>query len=150
MLPRRQRAMRAPGPSSLSALKREGHRQLNAGAYADALASFRRLVDATPTSALARYHLALALFALGAIHEATTNLRTTLERRPHLPTLEFLATIAPFDPALDHRAVLTYRRALYAALRRRCGGALRVPARSPGMVLKVGYLSSLFKAENWV
>jgi protein O-GlcNAc transferase len=130
-------------------LNRRGLDYLNAGAYADALATFRRLVVVQP-GALARYHLAVAAFALGRVDEATRRLRQTLDRQSHLPSLEFLATIAPFDAALDHRAVLACRQALYHALRRRHGAALRLPIRARGAVLKVGYVSSFFHRENWM
>jgi protein O-GlcNAc transferase len=134
---------------SLPTLTRQGVAQLNAGAYAEALATFRRVVTARP-GALARYHLAVAAFALGRVDEATRRLRQTLARRSHLPSLEFLAAIAPFDATFDHRAVLACRQALYHALRRRHGGGLPVPVRARGAVLKVGYVSSFFQRENWM
>jgi PhoPQ-activated pathogenicity-related protein len=96
------------------------------------------LVTVQP-GALARYQLAVAAFALGRVDEATRRLRQTLDRQSHLPSLEFLATIAPFDAALDHRAVLAWRQALYHALRRHHGAALRIPIRARGTVLKVAY-----------
>ena len=100
-------------------LNRRGLDHLNAGAYADALATFRRLVAVQP-GALARYHLAVAAFALGRVDEATRRLRQTLDRQSHQPSLEFLATIAPFDAALDHRAVLSCRRPSSRAAFHRC------------------------------
>jgi protein O-GlcNAc transferase len=81
--------------------------------------------------------------------------------------LRFLATIAPFDPRLDHAAILKYRRALGAAVRLRTVSpdlSPPDPARSPEREgeeksvgggprrkpLKIGYVSSFFDDDNWM
>jgi protein O-GlcNAc transferase len=89
---------------------------------------------------------------LGEIERATRNLRASLRIRTDIRALRSLATIAPFDPRLDHAAILKYRRALGAAIHARTGapaGASIVgsPARK---VLKIGYVSSFFDEDNWM
>ncbi len=130
----------------------KGCRMLAAGKYASGLAAFEPAVRASPDSAAARFHLARASFALGEVERATRQLRAALRIRTDIRALRFLATIAPFDPRLDHAAILKVRRALAAAVRARTVAPARAivvgsPARK---VLKVGYVSSFFDKDNWM
>lgn len=135
----------------VAALLRRGRRDLKAGKHADALATLTAAVDANPKSASAHYHLARAHFYLGEIERATSALRRALRGGAHFKALEFLATIAAFDPALDHAAVLRCRQALYTAIRKRCGTIRRPRLEVSGRrILKIGYVSSFFQDENWM
>jgi len=145
------KGQRAFDPTDLEARLRKGQRQVAAGKYADALTTLGPAVRARPTSASAHYWLARAYFFLGEIGRATTHLRKSLRSRYTSRTLEFLATIAPFDPAFDHRAVKKHRTALYAQLAASATGsrvlANRIATRK---VLRIGYVSSFFQDENWM
>ncbi len=140
------------GHNLTSAACRKGRRELAADKHASARAVFDSVVRARPDCTAARYHLARASFALGEIGKATGQLRASLLIRTDIRALRFLATIAPFDPHLDNAAILKYRRALSAAVRARHGAPTETlvvgsPARK---VLKIGYVSSSFEAENWM
>jgi protein O-GlcNAc transferase len=135
-----------------SAACRKGRREFAAGKHASALAVFEAVVQARPDCAAARYHLARASFALGEIERATRQLRASLRIRTDIRALRSLATIAPFDPRLDHAAILKYRRALGAAVHARTGAPTKVPVigRAARKVLRVGYVSSFFDEDNWM
>jgi protein O-GlcNAc transferase len=145
------RSQRPFDTTDLGTRLRKGQRQVTAGKYADALVTLGPAVSARPTSASAHYWLARACFFLGEIGRATTHLRKSLRCRHNARTLEFLATIAPFDPAFDHRAVKKYRTALSAAL---AASSTRSPVVANGSparkVLRIGYVSSFFQDENWM
>ncbi len=137
----------------VAGLLRRARRDLKADRHADAIAALTAAVDANPKSASAHYHLARAHFFLGEIEHATRALRRALRLGAHFKALEFLATIAAFDPALDHAAVLRCRQALYTAIRKRCGTIRRHRpdvSVSGRRILKVGYVSSFFQEDNWM
>ncbi len=129
-----------------------GRRMLAAGKYASGLAVFESAVRASPDSAAARYYLARATFALGEVERATRHLRASLRIRTDIRAQRLLATIAPFDPRLDHAAILKVRRALGDAVRARAVAPARaIVVGSPvRKVLKIGYVSSFFHADNWM
>jgi predicted O-linked N-acetylglucosamine transferase (SPINDLY family) len=145
-LTRSERAAAGPGVRL-----RKGQRQVTAGKYADALTTLGAAVSARPNSASAHYWLARAFFFLGEIGRATAHLRKSLRSTYNVRALEFLATIAPFDSAFDHRAVKKYRTALYTQLAASSTGS-RVLANgiATRKVLRIGYVSSFFQDENWM
>ncbi len=131
---------------------RKGRQELRAGKHASALGLLESAVRERPDCAAARYHLARASFALGEVGRATRQLRASLRIRSDIRALRLLATIAPFDPHLDHAAILRYRRALGATVRRRGGAPTEasVARRPVQRVLRIGYLSSFFHSDNWM
>jgi protein O-GlcNAc transferase len=120
--------------------------------YAGALAALAPAVRSRPRHPAANYHVARAYYFLGKVDRASKHLRRAVRPRPSLDTLGFRAVIAAFDPAMNHRAVLACRRALFVSLRRALGkrpcadsGPL-----TPRKILRVGYVSSFFHAHNWM
>jgi len=131
---------------------RKGCRELAAGRYASALAVFESVVQTSPDSAAARHQLARASFALGHIEKATRGFRASLRIRKDVRVLRSLATIAPFDPTLDHAAVLRVRRAFGRAIGAGSAGRTEAPAVAgqARRILRVGYVSSFFDGDNWM
>ena len=132
------------------ALVRNGRRLITARRFADALEIFGAVVRAAPSNASAHYYLARANFYLGRIDLATRHLRRALRVRPHRRALEFLAAIAPFDPAIDSQTVLKYRKALHAVLRANSDQPHSIRRRAARQLLRIGYVSSFFEHDNWM
>ena len=137
---------------SYTALSQRGRHALEAGRYADALEAFRHLVAARPEHAPSQHNLAKAYFGLGEIDCAIDHFRKSIHLDRHPDSLGALATIAPFDPRMNHAQVLRFREAWYGSLVER-SKRRRLPRRrklSPSTILRVGYVSSFFHCANWM
>ena len=132
------------------ALVRNGRRLITARRFADALEIFGAIVRAAPSNASAHYYLARANFYLGRIDRATKHLRRALRVGPHRRALEFLAAIAPFDPAIHSQTVLKYRKALHAVLRANSDQPHSIRRPASRRLLRIGYVSSFFENDNWM
>ena len=129
-----------------------GRHELDTSDYSAALATLTRVVRSNPTAAAARYYLARAHFFLGEVDQATKQLRKAVRLGAGVEALSSLATIVAFDGAMNDASILKYRKAFDDALRARLGRKQRTTAAVllPRKILRVGYISSFFHAENWM
>jgi len=121
--------------------------------YPAAIEAIEPVVDAKPQHAAANYHLGRAYYFLGEVEKAVRHLDRAVRAGAGLGALSFRAVVAAFDPTRNHREVLACRQAFAASLQNTFGPRrprVRAARVSPDKVLRVGYVSSFFDAENWM
>ncbi len=137
---------------AFNVLSERGRRDLDTGRYADAVEIFRQTVEIRPDHSPSHHNLARAYFSLGEIDRALDHFRQSLRLAMPSKSLRAIATLAPFDPRMNHAQVLRWRRAWYASLleQSRKTRPPRRPRPSPRTVLRIGYVSSFFHRANWM
>ncbi len=150
--PGKRSCLGIPATGAFTTLSQRGCRDLDTGRYAAALAVFRQMVTMRPDHAPSQHALATAYFSLGEIGPAMDHFRKSLRLEMAPKSLGAVATLAPFDPRMNHAQVLRCRKAWYASLLAPSKRA-RLPSlrrSSPRAILRIGYVSSFFHRANWM